>query len=224
MHRFDDYDVIIFDCDGVLLDSNRIKIDAMKLALDGVSSIIDGKESSLEYFERNFGKSRFHHAEKFVSAFLVLKVGADPEEVVADIIRAYGDALDLLYCSCNEISGVRTLLEFLSSKRRYVASGSEEIQLRKVLSEKGLDASFDEIYGSPRSKINIVKKIILETGVDKKRVILVGDSIPDLNAAVESGIDFIGVTDFSNTPLKLSKICKINNFPVMTNLKEFFSA
>lgn len=72
MHIFDQYDLIIFDCDGVLLDSNNMKVSAMNAALKLSNYFTNQQVEALtEQFKNNFGRSRFHHVDNFVEPLLL---------------------------------------------------------------------------------------------------------------------------------------------------------
>ena len=66
MHQLSKYDVYIFDCDGVIFNSNQLKIKAMKNSLEANFSDSHLIKQCLNYFQLNFGKSRFHHIEHFL--------------------------------------------------------------------------------------------------------------------------------------------------------------
>lgn len=205
MRQFLDHSVYIFDCDGVILDSNKTKIKAMGHALNAQKEILSGINESIRYFASNFGKSRFHHVDIFLSKYLVIRSGSSKALLKENILSAFSDSLDKLYPCCPLITGIDLFLESLSG-RAYVASGSEEKQLRKVLEQKKLSKYFVDIFGSPSKKPDIVNRIIkAESG--SENFILIGDSVADLEAAELNGIEFLGLGEKSNTPELLKKLC-----------------
>lgn len=70
MHLIYNYELYIFDCDGVILNSNALKIVAMKEALLALSFSAGKVAECVEYFSKNFGKSRFHHIKYFIENIL----------------------------------------------------------------------------------------------------------------------------------------------------------
>ena len=84
------------------------------------------------------------------------------------------------------------------------------IKLRNILQDKALASYFRCIFGSPKSKSNILSQIIGELD-ESALVVMIGDSIADFNVAVENSIDFIGITGYSNRPTELKKLCQSYN-------------
>ena len=66
--KIEDYEVLIFDCDGVILDTNKLKVSAFKKVLNefGISHV----QKFLNYFKRNFGRSRYIHVKYFIEDIL----------------------------------------------------------------------------------------------------------------------------------------------------------
>jgi phosphoglycolate phosphatase-like HAD superfamily hydrolase len=193
------YDIYIFDCDGVVLDSNQLKIDAMEKAL--LSIVIDNEKVSqcVNYFRNNFGKSRFHHVDIFVEEILELE-GNEKQSIRESILQYYSSQCKALYFSADLTPG---FIEFISGLqgKKYIASGSEQQELREVFEARGLALHFDNIFGSPAKKSDLVANILEPN--KQHNAIMFGDAISDLEAANNSKIDFIGYLPFSNVKSKL---------------------
>ncbi|MFE8102957.1 HAD hydrolase-like protein [Brenneria goodwinii] len=188
-----DYDVYIFDCDGVILDSNQLKLDAMKKALGEYP--VQDIAACIDYFSKNFGRSRYHHVEHFLKNFIRCSA-ENYQQKYDDIIFKYADFCLNLYKKAKVNTG---FVDFISNVKsdKYVASGSDENELKQVFAERGLDIYFSDIFGSPESKVNNVKKI-LERGYSKG--VMFGDALGDLIAAEKNNIDFIFLSDLSTAP------------------------
>jgi len=50
-----------------------------------------------------------------------------------------------------------------------------------------------EIHGSPRTKNEIINKIISRNNYHCKRCLFVGDAMTDYNASIETGLNLIGI-------------------------------
>jgi len=193
------YDIYIFDCDGVILDSNQLKIDAMEKALLSMVTDVEKISQCVNYFRNNFGKSRFHHVDVFVEEILELE-GNEKPSIKESILQGYSSQCKTLYLSADLTPG---FIEFISGLqgKKYIASGSEQQELRDVFKARNLASNFDDIFGSPAKKSDLVSNI-LELN-KQHNAIMFGDAISDLEAANNSEIDFIGYLPFSNVRSKL---------------------
>ena len=198
-----DYYIYIFDCDGVILDSNQLKIDAMNNALCEFFSCRNEIKNCIEYFKQNFGKSRFHHVDVFLDTYITIEDNQKPL-LKCKILDAYSILCKKLYLMAELTPG---FLNFIGSLKgnKYVASGSEQQELREVFSQRGLDKYFTKIYGSPTSKFDNVKKILTEESGGG--AVMFGDAISDFNASIDNEIDFIAYIPYSNVAAQLSIEC-----------------
>ncbi len=207
------YDIFIFDCDGVILDSNKLKLNAMEKAIshEGVSKC--EVNECIDYFSKNFGKSRFHHIEYFLSNIISLPPAEVPNKKES-ILNSFSKQCKKLYLSA-EITP--NFIDFLTQLdgTKYVASGSEQEELRYVFRERNLSKYFKEIFGSPTKKSELVNKIISKEPDSK--VLMFGDAESDFDASKDNGIDFCAYLPFSNVPEKLMVLSRINNFKVIDN-------
>lgn len=95
------------------------------------------------------------------------------------------------------IPGIIPFLESLDTKaQKFVVSASMESELREIFEHKGLSRFFDGIYGSPRTKYDIIENL----GVGGRSVFF-GDSKLDYMVADQFKMDFVfisGVSEFKN--------------------------
>ncbi|SGY94554.1 Haloacid dehalogenase-like hydrolase [Moritella viscosa] len=208
MHPLSDYDIYIFDCDGVILDSNQLKIDAMRKTLIAIFNDEDQIDSCVEYFKCNFGKSRFHHVDIFLSKYINID-DTLKDRYKNDILKSYSGMCKKLYLEADLTPG---FIDFIGSLNGYkfVASGSEQEELRYVFKQRGLDIYFNEIYGSPTPKSKLVSQILDEK--KSNNVLFFGDALSDLSAALDNNIDFIAYLPFSNVEKKLIEMSLTNGF------------
>jgi len=202
MHPIANYDVYIFDCDGVILDSNQLKIDAMENALASIINDSEKVNVCVDYFRNNFGRSRFHHIDVFVEQFLLLD-DTSKDKVKGDILQAYSSQCKSLYLKAKLTPGFIEFITHLSGKK-YIASGSEQQELREVFKARNLDAYFDGIFGSPTKKSDLVTNILQLSNSDN--AIMFGDAISDLEAAKINNINFIAYLPYSNVKARLAEL------------------
>ncbi|MFH4530047.1 HAD family hydrolase [Vibrio diabolicus] len=207
----DKYQIYIFDCDGVILDSNKLKIEAMKNALEAHFSDQNLIDECIEYFRLNFGKSRFHHVSYFLNDILEIEI-EKKDTLEKNILSAFSKQCHILYLSADITPG---FIDFISrcKGKRYVASGSEEKELRDVLSIRGLDVYFDGIFGSPTPKAKLIEKILKLENMGE--AVMFGDAVSDLEAAKINKIDFVFYSPYSNVSEILSELSLKDGFSIL---------
>jgi len=216
MHQFSHYDIAIFDCDGVILDSNALKIEAMRNALSASKISPQNVEKCTSFFAENFGKSRFYHIDHFVNQIL------DIDESLVELFKS--DLLSFYSQQCKSLYLVAQATPFISElltkcpATMYVASGSEQQELRSVFQQRELDSYFEEIFGSPEKKVNHVTNILAKHPASK--VVMIGDAVSDLDAAKDNNIDFIFYSPFSNVEEKMRELCLKYNYRIIDCFEE----
>lgn len=199
------YEIYIFDCDGVILDSNQLKIEAMKNALEAHISAQDLIAECVDYFRHNFGKSRFHHVAHFLDSIL------DNEEEQRDeleqlILTDFSKQCRALYLTAELTPGFMGFLGQCKGKR-YVASGSEQSELRDVFVQRGLDVHFDGVFGSPTPKAELIRRILEQE--QNTNTVMFGDAESDMLSAQQNRIDFVFYAPYSNVKEKMIEQCHL---------------
>ncbi|EKO3550809.1 HAD family hydrolase [Vibrio fluvialis] len=211
-----EYQVYIFDCDGVIFNSNQLKIDAMKNALQANFSDKELIENCLNYFRNNFGKSRFHHVNYFLNS--ILKVSSDQIMKFNDLIlNDFSNKCRDLYLSAELTPGFAEFLEQCKGKR-YVASGSEQDELREVFIKRDIYKLFDGVLGSPTPKSELVKEILYKENTTN--AVMFGDSESDMFAAQDNGIDFVFYSPFSNVKDRMLSHCELHEYKIVDDFSK----
>lgn len=205
MPHLSDYEVYIFDCDGVILDSNQLKIKAMRNALEAHFSNHALINDCVEYFCHNFGKSRFHHTRHFLDSIL------DIEEEQRDaleqlILTSFSRQCRALYLKAEITPGFLAFIEQCKGKR-YVASGSEQNELRDVFAQRGLDVHFNGVFGSPTPKAELIRCILEQENTTN--AVMFGDAESDMLSAKQNQIDFVFYAPYSNVKEKMIEQCHL---------------
>jgi len=209
-------EIIILDCDGVILDSNKMKIEAFRKALSGY------QESAIEQFSiyqaQNFGRSRYVLFKDFFQ-FL----GREPEtDEIKTLLDRYAAIVSLGYLDVCLTPDCLQMLEQLSAVRPvYIASGSDQEELRWVMNERGLTRYFSGIYGSPQSKVDILSSL---APVNLKRGLFVGDAQADFDAAQKfEWCDFVFMQKYSTASEDTVKLVKQVGLPIIDVLSDLWS-
>lgn len=210
MRPLSDYDIYIFDCDGVILDSNQLKVEAMRQALFECIGAHEKINECLDYFKRNFGTSRFNHINIFINDILTLSV-SERKKAYDELLSCYSVRCKQLYLKAELTPGILEFVQGLSGKK-YIASGSEQNELREVFKDRGLDLHFEKILGSPEAKVNLVANILSDTCFN---AVMFGDAISDMKAALDNSIDFIAYLPYSNVRDELVLESRNRGFTIM---------
>lgn len=186
------YATWLLDCDGVLLDSNRVKTDAFReVALEFGRPAAD---ALVAHHVEHGGVSRYVKFRHFQESILGQPFD---ERLQARLLSRFSTETKALLCECPITEGCEELLGALHRQATaIVVSGGDQDDLREVLGRRGLAGHFAAIYGSPRTKLEIVEAL-RASGESSQPVVFVGDSRADHEAADHAGADFIFVHAYS---------------------------
>lgn len=185
------YNCFIFDCDGVLVDSNKLKSISFQKSLESYPEHL--VEDFIKYHIKNGGISRYIKLDHFFSQILGMK--NYQSELEAALTKFSIVSNNLVEEKAKLIPGINEFLEILYKKKKkiFVCSGSDELDLKKILASKGIDKFFNNIYGSPRTKSEIVEKIF-QQNLNSDKGMYFGDALSDYEVASNYDLDFVFVT------------------------------
>ena len=186
------YKTWLFDCDGVILDSNKIKSDGFYEIAKCYGK--EAAEKMVNYNKKHGGMSRY---EKIAVLIRDIVKKSFIQEEFDRLIHEYGDYCYKKLLTCSETPDLRPFLETLSPTTGcFVVSGGLQDELVAVFQKRGLAQYFDEIYGSPQSKKDILIKLQAE-GKLIEPAVFVGDSRYDYEVAAGINADFIFMSQFT---------------------------
>ncbi|MDI6761911.1 MAG: HAD hydrolase-like protein [Thermodesulfobacteriota bacterium] len=182
------YRVIVFDFDGVLVESADIKTKAYaELYKEYGPEVV---EKVVQYDQRYGGISRFEKIRYCHREFL----GRDPshdEEV--SLWERFSELVEKAVEQAPWVPGAdRFLNRYYRVTHFYIASGTPEDELSRIISGRHLSHYFKGVYGAPKKKGEIIGSILSESEVRSDEMVMIGDSITDYEGAMRAGIDFIG--------------------------------
>lgn len=205
----------ILDCDGVLLDSNTMKIAAFRTTLAAYPEGVVARFSA--YQARNFGRSRYVLFKDFFK-FLEREPEAGELEHLLD---RYAAIVRSAYLDVPLTPGcIETLVYLAGFGPVYIASGSDQTELRWVMEQRSLSGYFTGIYGSPQSKADILTALAPKSA---RRALFVGDAKADLEAAQRHHwCDFVYMRRFAAAPAEMSLLLEGTGLPVINVLPDLY--
>jgi len=210
--------ILIFDCDGVIFDSNRLKTEAFRRVLFENGYDKDVVDQFIEHHTKNGGVSRYVKFNRLFSNILNVSVDYRKLEILLSEFSAI--CLDL-YCKVRFTPNCIETLDFLSKNHDlHVASGGDQDELKTVFKQRKISNFFDEILGSPMSKIDCVKAIVSKYSSNNDKFIMVGDSRADFHAAQSSKIQFVYMESYSEDKNSMKKLALEEKFVTISHLGE----
>jgi HAD superfamily hydrolase (TIGR01549 family) len=186
---------VVLDFDGVVLDSVDVKTQSFAALFES-----EGPEVVTQVVAHHLANGGLSRFEKFrwIYREVLKRPLTEAEE------RRLGDEFNRLVedrvLKAAFIPGAKEFLDDNFQKRAlYVASGTPEEELRRIVEKRGLARYFRGVFGSPTKKDVILLSIAKKEGVAAARLTMVGDAQNDLDAAKKAGCRFVGVGgNFSN--------------------------
>jgi phosphoglycolate phosphatase-like HAD superfamily hydrolase len=184
--RIDTLCAIAFDFDGVILESADIKTAAF-MAL--YAEFPQHLSTIRQYHVSNAGISRYVKFEYIQTKILGLPyTDLDRVERSAAFERLTHEQI----LRCPEVEGAAALLRSLKGRvMRIVASGTPQDELRQIIAERGMGAWFDEVWGTPRTKPEILRDVLARHELAPGAALMVGDAMNDYQSAQETGLRFL---------------------------------
>lgn len=183
------YDLVIFDLDGTILDTTQGVLAAVKYTIKQMNFEMLPDEQLATFIGPPI-------QESFAKAY---NLSGDILQKIATIFRNQYKDYDLL--KATPYLGIFDLLSQLQKNKiaTAVATYKREDYALTLLKCFEFNKYMASMHGADHEnrlrKQDIIQMCIDETGIhDKRRVVMVGDTIHDAIGAEKLGIDFIGVT------------------------------
>lgn len=181
--------IIIFDFDGVICDSVNVKTDAFVELYSGYSTAVQNEVK--KYHMQNGGVSRFEKIKYFQSELLGLTVSEESLKVIAD---RFADLVKEKVIASPYIKGAKEFLEkHAGGCLQFICTGTPEFEILEIIKRRKLLGLFKSIYGSPKSKTEIIHQILDQTKSSPEECIFFGDAMTDYKAAKSYNIPFVGL-------------------------------
>lgn len=186
---------VFWDFDGVVLDSVDIKTRAFARMFRAYGQ--DVEKAVVDYHLAHGGISRSEKFRYYYSEFLNRPISEDEVQILGNEFSAL--VLEEVLAA-PFIPGALETLDLLlqTGVPSFVVSGTPEEELRHIVKVRQLLKYFTAVYGSPKSKTDIVSEILGENGYEASRCLFLGDAMTDYHAAIAAGTHFYGVSNNLN--------------------------
>lgn len=182
------FDAVVFDFDGVLVESVNVKTQAFAALYSGYGASV--VEQVVAFHLANGGLSRFEKFRYFHNKLLGLPLSHEEENRLAAEFNARVEAAVV---AAPWVEGAEEFLaKFHTSIPFFVASGTPEEELKRILEKRHISHYFRAAFGSPAKKGEILRGILKNGGYRPEKVLMIGDSLLDLEGAKEAGTCFLG--------------------------------
>lgn len=187
-----EYQTIVFDCDGVVLNSNKIKTQAFYEATKHFGH--EPAQALVDYHVQNGGISRYAKFKYFISQ--ILQQPFD-ETLNQDLLERFANAVKQGLMNCEIAEGLEQLKAQTRNANWLIVSGGDQQELREVFSARDLAKYFTGgIFGSPDTKDTSLAREI-ENGTITRPALFLGDSKYDYQAAKAAELDFVFLTQWT---------------------------
>ena len=202
------FKLIIWDFDGVIKDSVLIKSNGFEKLFEPYGLKIVNKVK--KHHKENEGISRYVKIPLYLSW-----ISKDMSKKNIKIFyNKYSEIVFDKVIKSPWVPGVKVFLEKNPYNQIFVLiSATPENELKKIISKLKINKCFKAIYGSPKIKLNQIKKILKKFNISSKDTLMIGDTISDYNAAKSNNINFIfRKTEFNGKLIKEYNEKFIQNF------------
>jgi phosphoglycolate phosphatase-like HAD superfamily hydrolase len=201
-------EALIFDFDGVLVESVDVKTRAFAaLYAEYGSSVVS---QVVAYHLAHGGISRHEKFRYFHRTFLDRPLDPAEEKQLAE---RFAELVEDAVVKAPWVAGAVDILEHnVSTLPMFVASGTPEEELRRIVSRRNITHYFVSVHGAPATKGEIIERIVRYHGYARDRVLVVGDSTADHEGAVGTGVRFVGRVSSGSSPFP-------SDVPVIADLR-----
>lgn len=177
---------IIFDFDGVILESSDIKTQAFQ---ELFSDYPEKVREITDYHVFNAGISRYVKFQHIYEEILGKRFSREKE---LELGESFSRIVLQKILAAPFVPGADEFLrKYMHKYAFFVASGTPHDELCGIIQARKLQGYFKEVYGTPRSKPEIINYILDKNNFKKDEAIYIGDASSDKIAAQETGIAFI---------------------------------
>jgi phosphoglycolate phosphatase len=211
----EEFDLIIFDWDGTLVDSIDWIVKCLSKAAEGCGCEVPENQMLKDTIGLSIERTMDRLFPKITPQIKAQLISYYRQEYLSKQITK-----DDLFVGINE------MLIALKQKgyQLAVATGKSRLELDKAMQGTGLYDFFDFTRTADQTaskpQPDMLDEIIEETGISRKRSVMVGDSIHDMEMAINADIAMIAVSCGANTYDQLEQFNPLMNLTKTTQIQD----
>ena len=183
-----DIEAALFDFDGTLVESMDVKAEAFRTLYAPFGDAL--ADSAVAYYRANGGVPRSFRFKACHERFLGR---TPPDREIEQLGAQFGAMVEAQVIAADWVPGAR---EFLEQQAEHVplflVSATPQAELDRIVEARGIGHYFADVLGSPPAKVALVHDLLSAYWFDRARVVMVGDSRADMEAAHAAGVRFVG--------------------------------
>jgi HAD superfamily hydrolase (TIGR01549 family) len=182
------YEAIVFDFDGVLVESLDVKTQAFASLYAEYGTDIVRKV--IAYHLANGGVTRFKKFRYYHETLLGIPLTTKAE---VELGQRFSCLVEDAVVDAPAVPGAMEFLErHAGTLPLFVASSTPEQELKRIVERRGMSRYFEDLFGAPHTKAEILVRISTQRRFTPDRVLMIGDARADYEGALAAGADFIG--------------------------------
>ena len=198
---------LILDFDGVILESNLAKTKAFYKLFEKFGDKIQKKV--VKHHILNGGMSRYQKILFYYNEYLNTQLSK------SELIEQCNFFSELVYEDVINSKYVKGFKNFISSnkfKQKFIVTATPQLEIERIVDYLKIKKYIKHIYGSPKTKIENLKKINFKFSINYNQSLFIGDSLNDYLAARKLNIKFALRLNSENKFIRNINTYKFNNF------------
>lgn len=184
--------IIILDFDGIVVESVDIKTEAFKELFKECENVDD----IVQYHLQNNAISRFIKFKYIYKNFLRKEYTEETEEEVGN---RFSEIVFQKVVECSFVVGAEEFLRTFSDTRPiYLITAGPQEELERIVAKRDIQSYFKSVWGTPRTKVDLIKKALANEKANPEEAIYIGDMKEDYRIAKNVDVQFVGRRNVEN--------------------------
>lgn len=188
---------LFFDFDGVLADSVEVKTRAFAKLFECYG--IEIKAKVVEHHLSHGGMARVDKFCHYYKNFLCEPLS---DKILDDLCQKFSQLVVNEVIKSPEIPGAEAFLQRWHNRvPSFVISATPEEEINEIVQRRGLQKYFMEVLGTPTTKSQNLKNMLIKYNIKSSNCLFFGDSESDYLAAQTCKVNFFAILPGPEAPL-----------------------